>query len=143
MLGEDNASKLAPLSLLNNTVHLRIVVMSEDFKLHIVAEMKSPPLGIFCNQLDEYTDVSLCAQLTCFVRYIYEGDFKDDFLFCLHLPTTTRGMDIFEKVNEFLSITFWTGRIFVLMELQQCWDAIQDFNPELRHKSRMSCHYIV
>ena len=101
MLGEDNASKLAPLSLSNITVNRRIIDMSEDVKLQIVAEMKAAPLGIFSIQLDESTDVSSCAQLICFVRYIYEGDFKEDFLFCLPLSTTTKGNDIFEKVNAF------------------------------------------
>ena len=62
--------------------------------------MKAAPLGIFSIQFDEYTDVSSCAQLICFVRYIYDGDLKK--IFCLSpLQTTTKGIDIFEKVNAF------------------------------------------
>ena len=63
--------------------------------------MKTAPLGLFSIQLDESTDVTSCAQLICFARYVHDGDFKEDFLFCLPLQTTTRGIDVFEKVNEF------------------------------------------
>ena len=58
-------------------------------------------MGVFSIQLDESTDVSSCAQLICFVRYVYDGDFKKEFLFCVPLETTRRGIDIFEKMNEF------------------------------------------
>ena len=100
MLGEDDVKKLAPLSISNNTVHRRIVDMSEDVKLQ-VSEMKTAPLGLFSIQLDELTDVASCAQLICFARYIHDREFKEDFLFSLPLQTTTRGIDVFEKVNEF------------------------------------------
>ena len=83
MPGEEIACKLTSLSLSNNTVHHRIMDMSEDVKLQVV---KAVPLGIFSIQLDESTDASSCAQIICFVRCIYEGDFKEDFLFCLPLP---------------------------------------------------------
>ena len=75
--------------------------MSEDVKLQVVSEMKTAPLGLFSIQLDESTDVASCAQLICFARYIHDREFKEDFLFCLPLQTTTRGIDVFEKVNEF------------------------------------------
>ncbi|KAI6647156.1 zinc finger BED domain-containing protein 5-like [Oopsacas minuta] len=83
MLGEDDVKKLAPLSISNNTVHRRIVDMSEDVKLQVISEMITAPLGLFSIQLDESTDVASCAQLICFTRYIHDGDFKEDSL----LPT--------------------------------------------------------
>ena len=73
MLGEDNVKKLAPLSISNDTVHRRIVDMSEDVKLQVVSEMKTAPLGLFSIQLDESTGVASCAQLICFARYIHDG----------------------------------------------------------------------
>ena len=63
--------------------------------------MKTAPLGLFSIQLDESTDVTSCAQLIYFARYVHDGDLKKEFLFCLPLQTTTRGIDVFEKVNEF------------------------------------------
>ena len=84
MLGEDNVKKLAPLSISNNTVHRRIVDMSEYVKLQVVSEMKTAPLGLFSIQLDESTDVASCAQLFYFARYIHDGDFKEDFSFIYH-----------------------------------------------------------
>ncbi|KAI6647474.1 hypothetical protein LOD99_12470 [Oopsacas minuta] len=73
MLGKDNVKKLAPLSISNNTVHCRIVDMSEDVKLQVVSEMKTAPLGLFSIQLDELTD-----------------------------KQHQEGIDVFEKVKEFI-----------------------------------------
>ena len=102
MLGEDNDKKLTPLSISNNTVDRRIIDMSEDVKLKVVSEMKTALLGIFSIQLDESTDVASCAKLICFAMNIHDEDFKEDFLFCLPLETTTRGIDVsIRKVNEF------------------------------------------
>ena len=47
----------------------------------VIQEMKSAPLGIFSIQIDESTDVENCSHLLVYVKYIYEGDFKDEFLF--------------------------------------------------------------
>ena len=50
-----------------------------------------------------------------------------------------------KKWMNCISIVVWNGKIFVqsvLMELQQCWDAVQHSKPELRHKFQMSWHYI-
>ena len=45
MLGEANASKLAALSLSNNTIHRRIIDMSEDIKLQVISEVQAATLG--------------------------------------------------------------------------------------------------
>ena len=41
------------------------------------------------------------SQLLVYVRYIYEGDFKDEFLFCKPLETTTTARDVFDTVGSF------------------------------------------
>ena len=64
--------------------------------------MKSAPLGIFSIQLDESTDVANCSQLLVYVRYIYEGDFKDEFLLGKPLETTTTARDVFDTLGSFL-----------------------------------------
>ena len=43
-----------------------------------------------------------CSQLLVYVRYIHEGDFKDEFLFCKPLETTTTACDVFDTVGSFL-----------------------------------------
>ena len=74
--------------------------MSDDNKTHIVQETKDSPMYVM--QLDESTDVSSCAQLMVFVRYIYNSIFMDEFLFCQSLHATTRGIDVFHKINSFI-----------------------------------------
>ena len=61
----------------------------------IVAEILGAPLNTFSIQLDESTDVSICAQLLVFARYIKDGDFHEKLLFCQCLETSTKGEDIF------------------------------------------------
>ncbi len=41
--------------------------------------------GLFALQLDESTDVSSCSQLLVFARYVHDGKFKEEFLFCYSL----------------------------------------------------------
>ena len=77
--------------------------MSEDVKKQVVNEIKASPMFSF--QVDESTDVSSCAQLLVFVRYIRSGDIKEEFLFCSELDTTTTSADIMKKIKTFFEAT--------------------------------------
>ena len=99
MIGADAVKKLISLSISDKTVQRRIQEMSEDIKNQVVEQIKQPP--IFVLQLDESTDVSSCAQLMIYVRYIHNSNFKDEFLFCQPLESHTRGIDVFGKVDTF------------------------------------------
>ncbi|XP_068227396.1 zinc finger BED domain-containing protein 5-like [Palaemon carinicauda] len=101
VIGCDAEQKVTSVPLSNDTVHRRIVDMSEDVKQQVIAELKEASLGKFAIQLDESTDVAACAQLLVFVRYVTGQDFKEEFLFCHTLNTTTRGEDIFNEVSLF------------------------------------------
>ena len=55
----------------------------------------------FAIQVDESTDVTNCAQLQNFVRYVRKEDVKEEFLRNAALEATTREDDIFQMVNSF------------------------------------------
>ena len=130
MLGKDAERKLASVSLANSTIQRRIKDLSDDIKCQVVEEIKNAPFGLFVIQIDESTDISSCAQLMVFTKYIYNDTFKEEFLFCSSLETTTKAADILEKVSTFFSPRIWNGKILLVvaqMVLQQCWDATLAF----------------
>uniref|UniRef100_K7GCU8 DUF4371 domain-containing protein n=1 Tax=Pelodiscus sinensis TaxID=13735 RepID=K7GCU8_PELSI len=87
---------------LNDTVSKRINEISQNISEQVVDEIKRSPL--FAIQLDESTNITLCSQLLVFARYMVEGDFKDEFLFCKTLDTTTKAQDVMEIVNNFFEV---------------------------------------
>jgi len=46
--------------------------------------------------MDESTDVTSCAQLLVFVRFLHSGDILEELLFCKELQTATSA-DVLEK----------------------------------------------
>ena len=101
MLGVEQANKLSPISLRINTIQRRISSLSTDIKSQVVEELKMS--SQFMLQMDESTDVTACAQLLVYIRYIHQNDFKEEFLFCQPLTTQTRGIDIFDTLMEFFA----------------------------------------
>ena len=93
--------KLAAVPLSNNTIQRRRKDMSDDIKSQIVQQIKDAPFGLFAIQLNESADVSSCAQLMIFVKYVYNGAFREEFLFCSSLKTNDKAPDIFKKVSSF------------------------------------------
>jgi len=62
---------------------------------------KSRSFGLVSiQQLNESTDASSCSQIVTFVRYIKEGAIKGEFLSRSSLETTTKAVDVIEKVSE-------------------------------------------
>ena len=100
-VGGCDTEKVALIPHSNDTFHRRIVDMSDDVKQQMIAELKKALFGKFAIQLDESTDVTACAELLVFIRYVSGEDFKEDFLFCHTLGSTTRGKEIFIKISEF------------------------------------------
>ncbi|KAI6658139.1 Protein ZBED8-like [Oopsacas minuta] len=100
--------------------------MSEDIKNQVVEQIKQSP--IFVLQLDESTDVSSCAQLMIYVRYIHDSNFKEEFLFCQPLDSQTRGIDVFKQRKHLFckkrSRLEKNLGLFAQMALLLCWEAI-------------------
>ncbi len=101
VLGDASERKIQQISLSNDTVKRRINEMSDDIKEKVIQEIKSSPAGMFAIQLDESTDVSSCAQLLVFVRYVFLCDIKEEYLLCTQLETTTTAEDVMEKLSSF------------------------------------------
>ncbi|XP_015421155.1 PREDICTED: zinc finger BED domain-containing protein 5-like [Myotis davidii] len=101
MIGDEFVTKLSAISLSNDTVR-RIDDMYADILDQVTQEIKSAPLPIFNIQIDKSTDVANCSQLLVYVRYINDGDFKDEFPFCKPLETTATACDVFDTVGSFL-----------------------------------------
>ncbi|KAL1768625.1 zinc finger protein BED domain-containing protein 5-like [Sigmodon hispidus] len=102
MIGDEFVTQLSAVSLSNDTVRRRIDDMSADILDQVIQEIKSAPLPVFSIQLDESTDVANCSQLLVYVRYINDGGFKDEFLFCRPLETSSTALDVFDTVGSFL-----------------------------------------
>ena len=100
LIGDVEEKKLNCVLLSNDTVQRRIYDIANDIEQQVVAEIRGAPLNKFAIQLDESTDVAICAQLLVFARYIKDGDFKEEFLFCHCLESTTRGEDVFNEVTK-------------------------------------------
>ena len=67
----------------------------------VVKQLKSSSFKLFSLQLDESTDVSSCAQLMVYVRYVHDKKFKEEFLLCCELETTTKAQNVSELINRF------------------------------------------
>ena len=100
VFGDESVKKLNPISLSYNTVQRRIEEMSVDILQQVISDICRSESG-FAIQLDECTDVTNCAQLLIFVRYVGKEGVKEEFLMNAALKATTKGDDIFQMVNSF------------------------------------------
>ena len=81
MLGKDAERKPASVSLSYSTIERRIKDLSDDIKCQVVEEIETAPFGLFAIQIDKSTNISLCAQLMVFAKYVYNDTLKKEFLF--------------------------------------------------------------
>ncbi|XP_037773365.1 protein FAM200B-like, partial [Penaeus monodon] len=89
MLDGKSADKIKCVPISDTTVSRRI----SD-----IADLQTA--GEFAIQLDEGTDISNCAVLLVYVRYVHEDDFLEDMLCCLTLPTHSSGSEIYRVLND-------------------------------------------
>ena len=96
-------SKLNILSLSVDAVQRRISLMSKHIKDQVIDQMKSS--GPFALQLDKSTYVLFWTQVTAFVSYIYNGEFKHEFLCIINLPFRTCEEDIYQTIDTISKAT--------------------------------------
>ena len=73
--------------------------MADYSKSQLVRRVAESPF--FAIQLDESTDVTNFSQLLVYVRYVYDFEMIEDFLFCKPLEGRTTGVEIFKVLNDF------------------------------------------
>ena len=69
LLGDDAAKQLSQMSLSNDTVHQRIIDLSQNILTQVANAITQSPAEISV-QIDKSTEVSNHSQLLVFVRYV-------------------------------------------------------------------------
>jgi len=100
VLNEESYAKVAKISLLNDTIKCRIDEMAHDLKNQIIEKLNKSPF--FSLQCDEITDISQDSQLMFYCKFIDDKKFKEEILFSQTLKTTTKAVDVFSVLSDFL-----------------------------------------
>lgn len=101
VVGEKVANQLKIVPLSDTTVARRVSAISGDLRDQLGFRLKSAKFSI---QLDESTDISNKAVLLGYVRYFFDNEIHEDFLFSADLETSTTGRDIFSALMNFFTI---------------------------------------
>ena len=75
--------------------------MTQDILDQVAEETQAGKVKISL-QLDESTDVSNSAYSLVYCLYVHAGELKEEFLMCKSLKTTTKAVDIVEKMDNFV-----------------------------------------
>lgn len=100
VLGEKAAKEIEKIPLSNDTVKRRIVEMSSSIEEQLLLQLRE--CNYFALQVDESTDITNMAQLLVFIRFDYQSEVKEEFLFCKPLVSNTKAEDIFNVINEYI-----------------------------------------
>ncbi|CAM5095941.1 unnamed protein product [Natator depressus] len=74
--------------------------MSEDIVSQCIDQLCDNDFAI---QVDESRDISKMSHLFAYVRYMWNKEIKEDFLFCKELKRTTKSDDIFKLIDDFMT----------------------------------------
>ena len=103
VMGEKASQTMKQISLSNDTIKSRIREMSDNIKSKVLSKIDSSPVYVL--QLDESTDISNFSQLLVYVRYVADERINEEFLFCQPLETTSKAVDVFQKLVNFFDKT--------------------------------------
>jgi hypothetical protein len=81
-----------------NTIMQHIESVSEDIKEELLTRIICSPK--FALQIYKSTDSAGLAQLLLFVRYAFEENIQEEFMFCLPFSERCTGSDIFKAVGN-------------------------------------------
>ncbi|XP_026579563.1 protein ZBED8-like [Pseudonaja textilis] len=101
MCGQNEAKKLNCVPLSARVVKERVSILAKNVRQQVISSVKESKY--FAIQLDETTDVSSNFQLMVYVRYKGLHLIEEELLFCSPLDLRSRGIDIFNKVNEYFN----------------------------------------
>ncbi|XP_068207531.1 protein FAM200A-like [Palaemon carinicauda] len=99
MFGEKAEKEISKIPLSNDTIHRRILVLSENIEKKVQKKLQD---STFALTVDESTDISNTSHLLAFVRFIDGSEIINQFLCCKGMSTTTRGQDIFDVITDYL-----------------------------------------
>ena len=99
--GQKEAAKLNSVPLSAKVVKERISILAENVREQVISSIKESKC--FAIQLDETTDVSSNSQLMVYVRYKGLHAIEEELLFCSPLELRSRGIDVFNKINEYFN----------------------------------------
>ncbi|XP_072401629.1 zinc finger BED domain-containing protein 5-like [Diabrotica undecimpunctata] len=97
MLGDAAVKIISTVPLSNNTVQRRISDMANNIKDTLLVRLSISDM--FALQLDESSNISKKAIMLCFVRFLWEDQILEDFLFSCELLHTTAA-DILTALND-------------------------------------------
>lgn len=100
VIGDEESNKLKQMSLSDKNVKRRNDDMAADVKTQLISLLHK--FTYFSLQCDESTDVSQCAQLMVYCRFINENKLCEELLFCKKLEETYKGSDVFKLMDDFL-----------------------------------------
>ena len=98
VLGEVTATKVAKVPLSSNTI-ARVADLAENTVILLINQIKLDKY--YPLQLDKSTDICNMAILMVYVRYEYEGELKEEFLFSAPLPQRTIGLEISKTIINY------------------------------------------
>ncbi|XP_072381219.1 zinc finger BED domain-containing protein 5-like [Diabrotica undecimpunctata] len=100
MLGDAAVKIISTVPLFNNTIQRRISDMPNNIEDTLLVRLSMSDM--FALQLDKSTEISKKAIMLCFVRFLWEDQILEDFLFSCKLLHTTAA-DIFTALNDFFN----------------------------------------
>ncbi|XP_023721204.1 protein ZBED8-like [Cryptotermes secundus] len=101
MCGQKETVKLNSLPLSAKVVKERISILAENVREQVISSIKESKC--FAIQLDETTDVSSNSKLMVYVCYKGLHAIEELLLFCSPLQLRSRGIDVFNKINEYFN----------------------------------------
>ncbi|XP_072401680.1 protein FAM200C-like [Diabrotica undecimpunctata] len=101
MCGQKEGKKLNSVPLSARIVKERISMLAENVKEQVIFALKQAKY--FAILLDKTTDFSSNSQIMVYIRHKGADNFEEELLFYSPLELKSRGIDVYNKVNEYFN----------------------------------------